>query len=66
MFCYNPIDWNQGVKTCEDDDLKFKELLENFEELSFYRIMNELYLSMFELDLPSIGIQAAALTKVFG
>jgi len=66
MCTYKPIDWGKGVKLCEGSDEQFRERLEDFQTLSFYKIMNELHQNMFDLNLERISINASTLKKVFG
>lgn len=66
MFAYKPIDWNKGVKECDGKDEKFKELLEDFEQFTFYGIMRQLYENVLEFDLEKIGTNANQLKRLFG
>lgn len=65
MLKYTPINITRGIKSCEGDQQQYNELLEDFQQLSFYRIMNELYNNVLDLTYSRIGINAATLKKAF-
>ena len=65
MFGYAPINVTQGLKTCDGNQQQYNELLEDFQQLSFYKIMNELHNNILDLTYPRIVINAATLQKAF-
>jgi len=66
MFTYRPIDLKAGVKQCNGNNKEFKEMLEDFDSLSFYKIMLELHQNMLDMDIVRIGTNASTLKKAFG
>jgi len=66
MWNYKPIDWSAGVQQCEGDPQVFLEMLEDFNSLTFYKIMIELHQNMLDMNIVRIGTNACTLKKAFG